>query len=69
MQVLEDRRGEFRFASGHVDVFDAQQEPAAQRFGPMRREQRRIGVAQMQQAIGARGEAEDGFQHGEAAST
>ena len=50
-----------------VDVLDAQQEPAAGLRGHPLVEQRRIGMAEMQVAIRARREAEDGPVHRRAA--
>jgi hypothetical protein len=58
-QVLADRFGEFRLATGGIGIFDAQQEFSAQALGPMGGEERRIGMPQMQPAIGAWREAED----------
>ena len=59
-EILVDGGLEFGAAAGEVDVFDAQQEAA--RMGPRQRlvEQRREGVPEMQEAVGARREAEDG---------
>ena len=60
-EIFIDRGLEFRPAAGGVDVLDPQQEAAA---GPARGievQQRRTGMAEMQVAIRARREAENGW--------
>ncbi len=63
-QVLEDRRLVFRPAAGRVDVLDAEQEPAARLPGHAGVEHRRIGMTEMQVAVGARRKSEDGCHAG-----
>ena len=58
-QVLLDRVGEFRAASGGVDILDPQEEAAARRVRPAPCEERRMGVAEMEVAGRAGGEAGD----------
>ncbi len=65
-QVLEDRRGELRTAARPVDVFQAEQEPAAGLSRAAPGEQRAERVAEMQVAGGAWREAGDD-RHGTAA--
>jgi hypothetical protein len=64
-QVFGDGRLEFGAAAGGVDIFDAQDEPAA--LGRARRGQRRKGMAAMQEAAGRRREAGRPFSDGGAA--
>ena len=45
------------------DVFETEQEAAAEALRPMVGEERRIGVAEMQMAVGAGREAKDGIGH------
>ena len=59
-EVFINRGLEFRLATGGVDILDAQQEPAAGLTGQLKIQQRRISVAEMQMAVRARREAEDG---------
>ena len=58
-EVLEDGGLEFRPAAGPVDVLDAQQKTPARLSRRGFREQRRIGMAEMEMARGAGGEARD----------
>ena len=58
-EVLVDRRFVFRPAAARVDILDAQQETAALP-GERLREERRIGVSEVQQPRRARREAGDG---------
>ena len=59
MQVLEDRRFKFGFTALAVDVLDAEQHRAARGFRSLGREQRRVGVAEMEVAVGAWRETEN----------
>jgi hypothetical protein len=61
MQVIENGLGKFGFTPGEVNVFDAQQSLAAKLGCGLPGEQRRKGVAQMQQAVGAWRKAQNGF--------
>jgi hypothetical protein len=58
-QILEGRPLELRPAALLVDILDAQEEPAAALPCRLEAEERRIGVADMQVARGARREAGD----------
>ena len=62
-QVLVDRLLVFRPAARGVDILDAQQEPAAGRARHVEIEQRGERMAEMQIAVRARREAEDGTGH------
>src|SRR5262249_44171607 len=65
-QVLIDRRFVLRPAARRVDVLDAQQEPAAGRAGHLEIDERGERMAEMQVAVRARREAEDGSIHARA---
>ena len=68
-QILIDRRLELGPASRRVDVLHAEQEPAA---GPARHvevHQRRERMAEMQVAVRARCETENGLRHGGCSAT
>ena len=56
-KVLLDRRFVFALAAGSIQVFNAQQQAAAGRGGEALVHQRRIGVAEMQRAVGRGREA------------
>ena len=62
-EIAVDGGLELRRAARRVDVLDAQQQPSAGLPRHVGVEQRRIGVAEMQFAIGAWREAEDGLGH------
>ena len=62
-QVAKDAGLEVRRATGRVDILDAQQKPAAGFLRHFRVEQSRIGMAEMQLAIRARSEPENGCCH------
>jgi hypothetical protein len=64
VQVFIDRVGKFGSTARRVDVFETQQEGAAETLRPEIGKQRRVRVAQMQMAIGARREAQDRRRHG-----
>jgi len=57
-EIIDDRSFELGLAARRIGVLDAQQETAMQRFRPARVAKRGISVAEMQPAIGRRGEAE-----------
>ena len=57
-----ERRLELRSAAGEVDVLDPQEEAAAEPAGEVLVQEGRIGVAEMEPAVGARGEAENRLQ-------
>jgi hypothetical protein len=61
-EVLENRGVELRPAPRAVDVLDAQEEPAVPRARLTLREQRRVGMPEMQVPARRRGEARDGGQ-------
>ena len=60
-EVFVDRRLELRPAARRVDVLDAQQQPAAGRARHVEVQQRRQRMAEMQMAVRARREAENGL--------
>jgi hypothetical protein len=64
VEILPDRGDEFGPRPPHVDVLDAQQQAAVETCRKLLVQQRRKGVAEMEQAVGARREAEDGLQDG-----
>src|SRR5499427_3342103 len=65
-QVFIDRRFVLRPAARRVDILDAQQEPAAGRARHLEIDERRERMADMQIAVRARREAEDGSAHARA---
>ena len=62
-EILENGRLELRPAARRVDVFDAQQQPPARRARHVLVEERRQCVTEMEIAVRARREAEDGLHH------
>src|SRR5690606_10184444 len=63
-EILMDCGLVVRPAARGVDILDAQQEAAAASAGEFGVEQGRACVAEMQEAVGAGGEAENGWRHG-----
>lgn len=63
-EVVDQAVRQFRPAAERVDVLDAQQQITVQRPGELRVEEGRIGVAEMQAPVRARGEAQAGRRHG-----
>ena len=59
-EILEDGSDILLTAAHDVDVLDAQEEPPAEPARHLEAGQRREGMAEMQGAVGARGETEDG---------
>ena len=62
-EILVDRRLEFRPAARRVDILDAQQQAPAGRPRHVEVEERRQRMAEMQIAVRARREAENGLRH------
>ena len=62
-QILADRRFVLGPAAGGVDVLEAQQEAPAEAARQRMVEHRREGVAEVEEAVGAGGEAGDGIGH------
>ena len=60
MQVCHNGIDKFGFTALGIDVFDPQQGDAVERSGGVPGGERRIGVAEMQQAIGTGCKAKDG---------
>src|SRR6516225_1890235 len=63
-EVGQDASNEPLARAAFIDVLDAQKKPAAGGARPLVGDERRERVTQVQLAIGARREAEDGFDHG-----
>ena len=63
-EVVIDRLLELGPAAGRVDVLDAHEEAPAGPARKLRVEQRRVGVPEMEAAVRARREAENGLRHG-----
>src|SRR5205823_10908022 len=68
-EILEDRRLELRPAARRVDVLDAQQQPRARRARHVMIDERRERMPEMQIAVRAWREAENGRRHCESRRT
>lgn len=60
-EVLENGFGKFGFTAGDVDVFDAQKHCATNNLGGLPGYERRKGVTEVEEPIGARGETKNWF--------